>query len=121
MELGKTIHSLGHYFDGRSWLRSVLRNSVPPCYTGLVEMGVGMSKLNVTLALPEELVKGARHMAVEEGISVSRLPGDCLVEMLREAQEYERAMGCAMARLRKGTDLGSNGDTGVSGEDLHGR
>ena len=80
-----------------------------------------MGKQNITLALPEQLVREARHMAVEKGTSVSRLLADYLVRMLREDQDYEEAMERAMKRLRQGVDLGSDGEIRFRREDLHER
>ena len=63
-------------------------------------------KTNVTLKLDSDLLREARIMAAEEGNSISSLLAARLEELVRERKGYERARRRALARLRKGFDLG---------------
>ncbi|MGO9449772.1 MAG: DUF6364 family protein [Candidatus Binataceae bacterium] len=63
-------------------------------------------KTNVTLRLDAELLKEARVVAAEEGQSMSALIIERLESMVRERKAFEKARRRALARLRRGLDLG---------------
>lgn len=63
-------------------------------------------KANITLKLDADVIREARVMAAEEGKSVSGLLADELERLVRERRSYDRAKKRALARLRKGFDLG---------------
>jgi len=51
-----------------------------------------MAKLqNVTLSLPEDLVREARHLAVDKGVSLSRYLTCVLEEQVQRRHQYEQA------------------------------
>lgn len=62
-------------------------------------------KTNVTLKLDTDLLREARVIAAEEGLSVSALLADRLEAIVRERKTFERARRRALARLRTGIDL----------------
>lgn len=76
---------------------------------------------NITLSLPEELLREVKVLAARRQTSVSAL----LAGMLREA--VEREAGYALARrremeaLERGLDLGTGGEIRWSREELHER
>lgn len=80
-----------------------------------------METQNVTLALPKDLLKEARLRAVERGTSLSALLADQLRQALKDDAGYEAARRRMRQRLRKGFDLGTQGELRVTREDLHGR
>jgi len=63
-------------------------------------------KTNITLKLDSELIREARILAAEEGSSISSMLANRLEEEVRERRGYARARRRALARLRKGFDLG---------------
>jgi hypothetical protein len=63
-------------------------------------------KANITLKLDTEVLREARILAAEEGTSISALIAAKLVEIVRQRKRYDRARRRALARLRKGLDLG---------------
>ncbi len=63
-------------------------------------------KTNITLRLDAELLKEARVVAAEEGQSMSALITERLESMVRERKAFEKARRRALARLRRGLDLG---------------
>lgn len=65
-----------------------------------------MAKTNITLKLDKDLIKRARILAAEEGLSVSALLAAKLEELLRERRDYERAKRHALALMKKGLHLG---------------
>ena len=76
---------------------------------------------NVTLSLPEELLREARHRAVDEGVSLSQY----VVRLLRaDVAGDDRAANArehALGRLEQAYDLGTNGQITWARESLHER
>ena len=63
-------------------------------------------KTNITLKMDAEILREIRILAAQEGSSVSGLLAAKLEEIIRERKGYARAQKRALARLRKGADLG---------------
>lgn len=63
-------------------------------------------KTNVTLKIETDLLRQVRILAAEEGTSISALLASQLKQALRERNGYERARRRALARLRRGFELG---------------
>jgi hypothetical protein len=78
-------------------------------------------KRNVTIALPEETVRRARHLAVEKGVSLSRLLADSLEEMVTHNEHYAQARKRALARMKRGLAMGVGRRPGWSRDELHER
>jgi len=80
-----------------------------------------MSTQNVTLALPKDLLKEARLVAVERGTSLSGLLAEYLERAVREDERYEQARRRIRQRLRRGFDLGTKGSKLPTRVHLHER
>lgn len=76
---------------------------------------------NVTLALPADLLRSARILAVQRDTSVSRLLADVLKELVEVESGYALARQRSMARLEQGLALGTNGRVEWRRNDLHER
>jgi len=76
-------------------------------------------KTNITLKLDSALLREARVLAAEEDTSISALLAERLEEIVRERKSYQRARNSALARLRRGADLGWTPST--SRDELHQR
>jgi hypothetical protein len=63
-------------------------------------------KANITLKLDTDVLREARILAAEEGLSVSGLLAAKLDEIVRQRKGYDRSRKRAVARLHKGFDLG---------------
>ncbi len=63
-------------------------------------------KTNVTLKLDTSLLREAKILAVEEGMSLSAMLAAKLEQAVREKKGYEQARRRAIARMREGLDLG---------------
>jgi len=63
-------------------------------------------KTNITLKLDADVLREARILAAEEGRSISGLLAAKLDEIVRQRKGYDRSRRRAVARLRKGFDLG---------------
>lgn len=78
-----------------------------------------MSKQNVTLALPKELLKEARMLAVSQNTSLSALLVQALTDKVRKHRHYEDASHIHELILAKGFDLGLNESIPWSRDDLY--
>ncbi len=63
-------------------------------------------KTNITLKIEADLLRQARVLAAEEGTSISAMVATRLEEVVRERKGYQQARRRAVARLRKGFNLG---------------
>lgn len=63
-------------------------------------------KTNVTLKIEADLLKEARVLAAEKGTSVSAMLAAQLEEAVLDRRGYQQAKKRALARLKRGFDLG---------------
>ncbi|MDA8097039.1 MAG: CopG family transcriptional regulator [Clostridia bacterium] len=80
-----------------------------------------MEYQNITLSLPKEILRGVKHLAIEEQTSVSGLLTRVLEELVRREDAFERARQRHLALLDKGLNLGTNGRVSWRREDLYER
>ena len=80
-----------------------------------------MEKQNVTITLSTELVRKARHLAVDKGMSLSAYLASLLEERVKRSEEYEAAKKAELERLRVGIDLGTHGKITWTRDELHER
>ena len=76
---------------------------------------------NVTLTLPEDLLREARHLAVDEGVSLSRFVARSLEQRVHAARAYRIAQQRQLRLLREGIELGTGGQATWRRESLHER
>jgi len=74
---------------------------------------------NITLSLDEEILREARVLAAERGMSVSAFLREGLADLVERQRGYAKARESALRRLARGRSLG--GDRLPSREDLHDR
>jgi hypothetical protein len=80
-----------------------------------------VSKTNVTLTLPDELLLQARHLAVERGVSLSHLVSECLGQSLVQDQRWDEARTRALDRLKRGIPMGVGERPAWTRDALHDR
>jgi hypothetical protein len=80
-----------------------------------------MSKRNITLSLPDDLLRQAKHLAVERGVSLSGLLAGFLEQLVVKDNAYQRSAKRMRARLKKGIDLGTGGQVTWSRDELYER
>ncbi len=76
---------------------------------------------NITLSLPDEVLRRVRVMAVERRTSVSRMLAELLEEMVELETGYAMARERSLRLLREGRDLGTGGGVSWSRDELHER
>lgn len=80
-----------------------------------------MEKQNVTLSIPKDLLKQAKIMAASQDKSLSQLIRESLEEKVREETDYSNAQKRQVQLLKKGLNLGTNGQVKTRRDDLHDR
>src|SRR5207244_8264514 len=76
---------------------------------------------NVTLSLPDDLLREARHLAVDQGVSLSRFVAMSLEHRVEAVRGYRRARERQLRLLRQGLDLGTRGGEDWTRESMHER
>ena len=76
---------------------------------------------NVTITLPEDVLREARHLAVDRGMSLSRYLAQLLEEQVRSSGEYREARERELARMQRGLNLGTGGNVPWTRDELHER
>jgi hypothetical protein len=80
-----------------------------------------MDTQNVTLSLPKALLRQARHVAVERGISLSRLLAEYMERAVSQNEGYEASQQRLMALLEQGFELGVGEKPTWTRDELHER
>jgi len=80
-----------------------------------------VEKQNVTLSIPKDILREAKHLAVDRGISLSGFLVEALEERVKRLSEMRRAAERQRALMRRGLKLGTKGKAGWTREDLHAR
>jgi len=76
---------------------------------------------NVTLAIPKDILRKAKILAVQKNTSLSGLLTQTLVEIVSREEGYEQARQRNLTMLKSGFDLGTQGNITWKREDLHER
>jgi hypothetical protein len=76
---------------------------------------------NVTVSLPDDLLREVRHLAVDEGVSLSRFVALSLAQRVSATRDYRTARKRQLQLLHEGLDLGTHGITPWSRDSLHER
>ncbi len=83
---------------------------------------VYVKKRNVTLALPEDLLRRVKVLAAVQETSISALLVLSLEKLLlEESADYDRAMGQLLANMEKGYPLGIGDKPSWTRKSLHER
>ena len=80
-----------------------------------------MRTQKVTLAIPKEVLRRVKLIAVQQGTSVSGLLTQVLEGIVSREEGYELARERYLACLDRGMDLGTGGAIPWKRKDLHGR
>jgi hypothetical protein len=74
---------------------------------------------NVTVSLPDDLLREARHLAVDEGVSLSRFVAMSLEQRVEAVRGFRTAGERQLRLLRQGLDLGTRGKPSWTRDALH--
>ena len=76
---------------------------------------------NVTLAIPKNILRKAKILAVQKNTSLSGLLTQTLVDLVAHQEAYEQARQRNLALLKSGVDLGTRGQITWNRDELHER
>ena len=76
---------------------------------------------NVTLAIPKDILRKAKILAVQRNTSLSRLLTETLTELVAQAEGYEQAKLRSLELMKHGLILGTEGKVTWKREALHER
>ncbi len=80
-----------------------------------------MATRNITLALPEEMLREVKVIAAKRGTSVSAMLREKLEALVTDESDYALAKREALAALERGYDLGTHGKANWTRDELHER
>lgn len=80
-----------------------------------------METQSITLAIPKEILRKAKEVAVQRKISLSKLLTITLSEIVSQNEQYEMARRKYLALLDKGLDQGTQGKILETWDQLHDR
>lgn len=80
-----------------------------------------METQNVTLAIPKDILRKAKILAVQKNTSLSGLLTQKLVEAVSQAEDYEQARQRSLETMKHGFDMGLQGNITWKREELHER
>lgn len=78
-----------------------------------------VEKQNITLSIPKDILREAKHFAVDRGISLSGFLVEALEERVKRLSEMRRAAERQRTLMRRGLRLGTKGRVRWTREDLH--
>ncbi|NLL57757.1 MAG: CopG family transcriptional regulator [Firmicutes bacterium] len=80
-----------------------------------------MEKQNVTISVSKDILKKAKHIAINRQTSLSRLLADALEDIVEREDTYNKAKARQLAAMKNGFNLGVKGKIDWKREDLHAR
>lgn len=76
---------------------------------------------NVTLAIPKDILRKVKILAVQKNTSLSGLLPQTLVDLVAHQDAYEQARERNLSLLKSGFDLGKQGQVTWKREEIHER
>ncbi len=80
-----------------------------------------MERQNITLSIPRETLKKAKHIAITKDKSLSGLLTDYIEDLVRREEKYEQAHQQQLTLMEDGIDFGLQGNVTWSREDSYER
>ncbi len=78
-----------------------------------------MEYQNVTISLPKEILRKAKHIAIDRQTSLSGLLAKTLEEIVHHEEAYQQAKQRQLSAMEKGFDLGLKGKVFWARDELH--
>jgi hypothetical protein len=80
-----------------------------------------LEKQNVTLSIPKNILRKAKHMAIDRQTSLSRLLAKTLADLVEKEDVYNKAKDRQVKAMQKGYNMGLKGKISWKRDDLHAR
>ena len=76
---------------------------------------------NVTLAIPKDVLRKAKILAIQKNTTLSGLLTQTLADLVAQQEAYEQARQRNISLLKRSLDLGGQGQLSRKRDDLHER
>lgn len=80
-----------------------------------------MERQNVTLSIPRDVLRKAKHLAIDKQTTLSGLLTSTLEELVAREENYREAYKRQLQLLDQGLDLGLQGQVNWNREEVHER
>ena len=80
-----------------------------------------MERQNITLSIPKETLKKAKHLAVAKDQSLSGLLTEFIEDLVRQEESYKQAEQRQLVLMEEGIDFGLKENVDWSREEIHER
>ncbi len=80
-----------------------------------------MKKQNITISISKEILRKAKHIAIDRQTSLSRLLAETLEDIVEKEDAYNKAKARQSTVMEKGYNMGLNGKITWKRDDLHAR
>ena len=80
-----------------------------------------MERQNITLSIPKETLKKAKHLAVEKDQSLSGLLTEFIEALVSQEERYKQAKQRQLVLMERGIDFGLKENVDWSREEIHER
>ena len=80
-----------------------------------------MERQNITLSIPKETLKKAKHLAVEKDQSLSGLLTEFIEDLVCQEERYRQAEQRQLVLMERGIDFGLKENVDWSREEIHER
>ena len=80
-----------------------------------------MERQSITLSIPKETLKKAKHLAVAKDQSLSGLLTEFIEDLVRQDERYKQAERRQLVIMEEGIDFGLKGNVDWSREENHER
>jgi len=80
-----------------------------------------MERQNITLSIPKETLKKAKHLAVAKDQSLSGLLTEFIEDLVRQEESYKQAERRQLVLMEEGLDFGLKGKVDWSREEIYER
>ncbi len=78
-----------------------------------------MDVQNITLSVPKNVLIKIKHLAVEQGTSVSKLMSESMINIINNNYLYEKAKKSNLKKINSHMNMGTKGEINIEKEDLH--
>jgi hypothetical protein len=78
-------------------------------------------KEDITLSIPKAILRAAKHLAAQQGLSLSGFLIESLTERVKGLRKIQKAGARQRSLMRRGLKLGTKGQATWKRDDLHAR
>jgi len=80
-----------------------------------------VERQNVTISVPKDVLRKAKHLAINRQTSLSGLMTETLKDLVNREESYQKARSRQLSLLDEGMELGLQGNIKWTREEIHER